>query len=132
MLFEEIELPKTRKMTTGWTTDANALEPLRHVHPAVDAVLQWPELSTINSTYVDTLPRQATPRTGGGRRLGESATAFPQAARRAEEAGGAVDDELAHLLGNGVLHLLGHGHQSPKEGRAMRAREEALLGRAAH
>ena len=64
VLFEEIELPKTRKTTTGWTTDANALEPLRHVHPAVEAVLQWRELTKIKSTYVDTLPRQVNPRTG--------------------------------------------------------------------
>ena len=64
VLFEEIELPKTRKTTTGWTTDANALEPLRHVHPAVDAVLQWRELTKIKSTYVDTLPQQVNPRTG--------------------------------------------------------------------
>ena len=64
VLFEEIELPKTRKTNTGWTTDANALEPLRHVHPAVSAVLEWRELTKIKSTYVDTLPRQLNPRTG--------------------------------------------------------------------
>ncbi|MEE8421202.1 MAG: DNA polymerase I [Dehalococcoidia bacterium] len=63
VLFEEIELPKTRKTTTGWTTDANALEPLRHVHPVVDAVLDWRELTKIKSTYVDTLPQQLDPRT---------------------------------------------------------------------
>ncbi len=68
----------------------------------------------------------------GGRQLGEIVIAFPTAARQAEEAGRAVDDELAHLLVHGVLHLLGHDHQSPKDARAMRTREEALLGRAAH
>ena len=63
MLFEEIELPKTRKTNTGWTTDANALEALRHVHPAVNAVLEWRELTKIKSTYVDTLPQQVNART---------------------------------------------------------------------
>ena len=32
ILFEELGLPKTRKTATGWTTDANALEPLRGSH----------------------------------------------------------------------------------------------------
>ena len=64
ILFEELGLPKTRRTRTGWTTDATALEPLRHVHPAVDAVLEWRELTKIKSTYVDTLPQQVNPRTG--------------------------------------------------------------------
>ncbi len=63
VLFEELELPKTRKTKTGYTTDANALEPLKHVHPAVEAVLEWRELTKIKSTYVDTLPQQVNPRT---------------------------------------------------------------------
>ena len=64
ILFEELGLPKTRKTRTGWTTDATALEPLRHVHPAVEAVLHWRELTKIKSTYLDTLPQQVNARTG--------------------------------------------------------------------
>ena len=64
VLFEELRLPRTRKTATGWTTDAQALEGLRAVHPAVDAVLTWRELTKIKSTYVDTLPLQMNPRTG--------------------------------------------------------------------
>ena len=64
ILFEELELPKTRKTRTGWTTDANALEVLRGVHPVVEAVLRWRELTKLKSTYVDTLPGQVNPRTG--------------------------------------------------------------------
>ncbi|MFN8638824.1 MAG: DNA polymerase [Dehalococcoidia bacterium] len=64
VFFGELGLPKTRKTSTGFTTDATALEPLRHVHPAVDAVLRWREVSKIKSTYVDTLPLQVNPRTG--------------------------------------------------------------------
>ena len=64
VLFEEIGLPKTRKTARGWTTDANALEPLRGVYPAVESVLRWRELTKIKSTYVDTLPLQVNPRTG--------------------------------------------------------------------
>ncbi|MBM4415482.1 MAG: DNA polymerase I [Chloroflexi bacterium] len=64
VLFEELGLPRTRKTATGWTTDADALEALRDVHPAVDAVLQWRELTKIKSTYLDTLPLQVNPHTG--------------------------------------------------------------------
>ncbi len=64
VLFEELHLPKTRKTKTGYTTDADALEPLREVHPVVNAVLEWRELTKIKSTYVDTLPHQVNPRTG--------------------------------------------------------------------
>lgn len=64
VLFEELHLPKTRKTKTGYTTDADALEPLREVHPVVNAILEWRELTKIKSTYVDTLPHQVNPRTG--------------------------------------------------------------------
>src|SRR5690606_5095195 len=64
VLFEELHLPKTRKTKTGYTTDADALEPLREVHPVVNAILNWRELTKIKSTYVDTLPHQVNPRTG--------------------------------------------------------------------
>ncbi len=64
LLFEELSLPKTRKTKTGYTTDADALEPLRPLHPVVDAILNWRELTKIKSTYVDTLPSQVNPRTG--------------------------------------------------------------------
>ncbi len=64
LLFEEIGLPRTRKTKTGYTTDADALEPLRTLHPVVNAILDWRELTKIKSTYIDTLPLQVNPRTG--------------------------------------------------------------------
>ncbi|MSQ42554.1 MAG: DNA polymerase I, partial [Dehalococcoidia bacterium] len=64
LLFDELGLPKTRKTKTGYTTDADALEPLRALHPVVNAILSWRELTKIKSTYVDTLPQQVNPRTG--------------------------------------------------------------------
>ncbi len=64
ILFEELGLSKTRRTRTGWTTDANALEALRAVHPVVPAVLRWRELTKLKSTYVATLPSQVNARTG--------------------------------------------------------------------
>lgn len=69
---------------------------------------------------------------GSARQLGEIIISYPTARRQAEEAGHGIDEELAHLLVHGVLHLLGYDHESPQEARAMRAREETLLGQAAH
>ncbi|OGO50141.1 MAG: rRNA maturation RNase YbeY [Chloroflexi bacterium RBG_16_68_14] len=62
------------------------------------------------------------------RQLGEVVISYPTAARQAEEAGHGIDEELAHLLVHGLLHLLGYDHGSPQEARTMQAREEALLG----
>jgi probable rRNA maturation factor len=60
-------------------------------------------------------------------RLGEIIISFPTAQRQAEEAGRAVEEEVAHLLVHGILHLLGYDHAEEDEERVMRAREEALL-----
>lgn len=68
----------------------------------------------------------------GPRPLGEVVISYPTARRQAEAAGHAVDEELAHLLAHGILHLLGYDHERPAEARKMRAREEALLGRPLH
>lgn len=68
----------------------------------------------------------------GVQRLGEVIVSFPAAERQAREAGRPLEAELAHLAVHGVLHLLGYDHQQPEEAQAMRAREEALLGGAAH
>jgi probable rRNA maturation factor len=70
----------------------------------------------------------ATP--DGKDRLGEVIISYPTAERQAREAGHPTDDELAHLLVHGILHLLGYDHAEPEEERVMRERESALLGRA--
>lgn len=60
-------------------------------------------------------------------RLGEVVVSFPAARRQAQEAGRPVDEELAHLVVHGLLHLLGHDHRDEAEEREMRSREETLL-----
>ncbi len=75
VLFEELGLPHTRKTKTGYTTDANALEPMRDSHPVIDAVLRWRELTKIKSTYVDSLPQQVNPRTNRVHTVFSQATA---------------------------------------------------------
>jgi DNA polymerase-1 len=64
VLFEELKLPKTRKTKQGYSTDAQAIEGLRGVHPIVDIVLKWRELTKLRSTYIETLPGAVDSRDG--------------------------------------------------------------------
>jgi probable rRNA maturation factor len=68
----------------------------------------------------------------GIRHLGEVILSCPMAERQAQEAGHSVQDEAAHLVAHGLLHLLGYDHEDPEDESRMRAREEELLGQRAH
>jgi DNA polymerase-1 len=64
ILFEELHLPKTRKLKTGsYTTDAQALEGLRGLHEVIDHIYSYRELTKLKSTYLDTLPELVNPDT---------------------------------------------------------------------
>jgi probable rRNA maturation factor len=63
----------------------------------------------------------------GVRRLGEVILSYPTAERQARDAGHSVQDEAAHLVVHGLLHLLGYDHAGSEDERRMRAREEELL-----
>jgi DNA polymerase I len=64
VLFEELGLPKTRRMKTGYSTDAQAMTNLLGLHPIIEAVLEWREVSKLLTTYVDALPPLIDPSTG--------------------------------------------------------------------
>ncbi len=64
LLFGELGLPKTRRTKSGYSTDANALESLKGMHPVVDRILDYRQVSKLKSTYVDALPEMVNPRTG--------------------------------------------------------------------
>ncbi len=64
VLFEELGLPKTRRTKQGYTTDAQAIETLRGVHPIIDTLLEWRQLTKLKTTYIDTLPGAVDPRDG--------------------------------------------------------------------
>ncbi len=64
VLFEELRLPKTRRLKTGgYATDKDSLEGLRGVHPVLDYLFEYRELTKLKSTYLDTLPFLVHPRT---------------------------------------------------------------------
>ncbi len=63
VLFEELALPKTRKTTMGYTTDAASMENLRGVHPVIDLIMRYRGMAKLKSTYVDALPAIINART---------------------------------------------------------------------
>ena len=71
MLFDEYNVPKTRRTKTGYSMDAATLEGLmdrEDLHPSafelIKNVLRFRELGKLKSTYVDALPRLVVERTG--------------------------------------------------------------------
>src|SRR5439155_20884239 len=63
VLYEELQLPSRRRGQTGYSTDADTLEELRPVHPIAGLILDYRQLVKLKSTYVDSLPLPANPRT---------------------------------------------------------------------
>lgn len=64
VLFDELNLPVKKKGKSGPSTDASVLEELADLHPIVNAVSAWREVSKLASTYVDALPKLVDPQTG--------------------------------------------------------------------
>jgi DNA polymerase-1 len=64
VLFVDLNLPKpARRTKQGYVTDAQVLESLRGVHPVVDLILQYRQLTKLKSTYIDILPVLVNPKT---------------------------------------------------------------------
>ncbi|PSB65674.1 DNA polymerase I, partial [Chroococcidiopsis cubana CCALA 043] len=65
LLFDKLKLDrrKSRKIQTGYSTDAATLEKLQGDHPVVDAILEYRTLAKLKSTYVDALPALVRPDT---------------------------------------------------------------------
>jgi DNA polymerase-1 len=61
VLFEELELPALKKTKTGYSTNAEILEKLRHRHPIVQEVLEYRQLAKLKSTYVEGLLKVIAP-----------------------------------------------------------------------
>jgi DNA polymerase I len=55
MLFEKLALPKTRKIKTGYSTDAAELEKLVDVHPIIPVLLEYREVSKLKNGFTEML-----------------------------------------------------------------------------
>lgn len=56
VLFEEMKLPPSKKTKTGFSTDNDVLEKLKHEHPIAEQLISYRELAKLKSTYVDAFP----------------------------------------------------------------------------
>ena len=57
-LFEDLGLPAKKKTKSGYSTNAEVLESLRHAHPVVGMILDYRTLSKLKSTYCDGLEKE--------------------------------------------------------------------------
>ncbi len=64
VLFEELGLTPARKTKGGYSTGAAVLEELLGVHPVIELILDYRQLSKIKSTYIDALPGLVNGKTG--------------------------------------------------------------------
>ena len=64
ILFDKLGLTKTKRIKTGYTTDASALTSLLDEHPIIEPLLEYREISKLKGTYVDALPPLVDPSTG--------------------------------------------------------------------
>ncbi len=60
VLFTKLLLPtqNIKKLKTGYSTAASELDKLRGIHPVIDLITQYREVTKLKNTYVDTLPNQ--------------------------------------------------------------------------
>ncbi|MED9822071.1 MAG: DNA polymerase I [Christensenellales bacterium] len=57
VLFEHLGLPAKKKTQRGYSTDAETLAELSSLHPAIDKILAYRQVSKLSSTYIDGLLR---------------------------------------------------------------------------
>jgi DNA polymerase-1 len=64
VLFDEMQLPTSRRGKSKYSTEASVIEELRPVHPIAGYILEYRQLTKIKSTYIDTMPALVNPKTG--------------------------------------------------------------------
>ncbi len=58
VLFERLGLPHGKKTKTGYSTNVEVLEKLRPYHPIIDEILDYRQVTKLNSTYAEGLLKQ--------------------------------------------------------------------------
>jgi DNA polymerase-1 len=75
ILFDKLALPKTRKIKTGYSTDAAELEKLAGSHPIVASLLEYREVSKLKNGFSEMLLALIDPQSRRIRTTYEQATA---------------------------------------------------------
>ncbi|MBQ8236787.1 MAG: DNA polymerase I [Oscillospiraceae bacterium] len=58
LLFDKLGLPPVKKTKTGYSTNAEVLEKLKHKHDIIPAIMDYRMLTKLKSTYADGLLKQ--------------------------------------------------------------------------
>lgn len=61
VLYEELDLPITKRTKTGWSTATEALERIELAHPIVALVIRWREVQRLRDSWVTTLRASIDP-----------------------------------------------------------------------
>ena len=56
VLFEDLQIPPVKKTKTGYSTDINVLEKLSHKYPIAAFLIEYRQLTKLESTYIQALP----------------------------------------------------------------------------
>lgn len=66
ILFVKLKIPTDglKKIKTGISTAASELEKMRGLHPVIDLISEYRELTKLQSTYIEALPKLISPNTG--------------------------------------------------------------------
>jgi DNA polymerase I len=64
VLFDELKLPRLRRIKTGASTDADVLEELARKHELPAKIVEYRQYAKLKNTYVDALPQLIHPATG--------------------------------------------------------------------
>lgn len=64
ILFEKMKLPIIKKTKSGYSTAEDVLEKLKSESPIIEKILEYRQLSKLNSTYVEGMKPYINPKTG--------------------------------------------------------------------
>lgn len=64
VLFEDLGIDPTKKIKTGYSTDVTVLEELSKEHEIARLLMEYRQLTKLESTYVTALPNLVNPKTG--------------------------------------------------------------------
>lgn len=66
ILFNKLNIPteNLKKTKTGFSTAAGELEKMRHLHPIINLISEYRELTKLKSTYIEALPQLINNKTG--------------------------------------------------------------------
>lgn len=64
VLFDKMKLTAVKKTKTGYSTDVDVLEKIKHEHPVIEKILEYRQITKLYTTYVEGLSQYINNKTG--------------------------------------------------------------------